>query len=160
MARLNRIWWCNTISFTNKCKLYKPLITSILLCGCETWTLPADSEKRIEAFETKCLLKLLCISYLEHKTNDWVQSKINFLVGTQEPLLATVKRWKLAWFRHVTCHDSLSKNSLQGILEGGQCHGQQRKCWMDNIKEWTSIPAHATTAHKGLLQKRLEEDLS
>ena len=46
MARLNRIWWCNTISFTNKCKLYKPLITSILLCGCETWTLLADSEEK------------------------------------------------------------------------------------------------------------------
>ena len=23
MARLNRIWWCNTISFTSKFKLYK-----------------------------------------------------------------------------------------------------------------------------------------
>ena len=62
--------------------------------------------------------KLLCISYLEHKTNDWVQSKINFLVGLQEPLLSTVKRRKLAWFEYVTCHDSLSKPILQGTLEG------------------------------------------
>ena len=22
----------------------------------------------------------------------------------------------------------------------GQCRGQQRKCWMDNIKHWTSLP--------------------
>ena len=43
------------------------------------------------------------------KTNDWVQSKINFLVGPRESLLATVKRRKLAWFRHVTRHDNLSK---------------------------------------------------
>ena len=35
--------------------------------------------------------------------------KINFLVGPQEPLSATVKRQKLAWFRHVTHHDSLKK---------------------------------------------------
>ena len=55
-----------------------------------------DSEKRIQAFETKCLRKLLRISYLEHKTNDWVQSKINFLVDLQEPLLAAVTRRKLA----------------------------------------------------------------
>ena len=53
---------------------------------------------------------------------------------------AVVKRQKLAWFGYITCHDSLSKNILQGTLEGGQCHGQQRKCWMDNIKEWTSLP--------------------
>ena len=75
-----------------------------------------------------------------HKTNDWVQSKINFLVGLQEPLLATVRRRKLTWFQHVTHHDSLSKTILQGTLEGGQHHGQQRKCWMGNIKQWRSLP--------------------
>ena len=46
--------------------------------------------------------KLLRISYLEHKTNDWVRNKINFLVGPGEPFLATVKRRKLARFGHVT----------------------------------------------------------
>ena len=52
MARLNRIWQCNTINFASKFKLYKPLDTSILFHGCETWTLLDDSEKRIQAFET------------------------------------------------------------------------------------------------------------
>ena len=32
-ARLNRIWQCNTISFKSKFKLYKSLVTSILLYG-------------------------------------------------------------------------------------------------------------------------------
>ena len=68
-----------------------------------------QTPERIQAFKTKCLRKLLRISYLEHKTNDWVRSKINFLVGPQEPLLATDKRRKLAWFGHVTRHDSLSR---------------------------------------------------
>ena len=31
MAGLNRIWRCNTISFTNKFKLYESLVSSILL---------------------------------------------------------------------------------------------------------------------------------
>ena len=83
--------FCNTFSFTNKFKHYKSRVTSILLYGCETWTPLADTEKkRIQAFETKCMRKLLCISYLEHKTNDWVRNKVNFLMGPQEPLLATV----------------------------------------------------------------------
>ena len=42
MARLNRIWQCNTITFTSKFKLYKYLVISILLYGLETWTLLAD----------------------------------------------------------------------------------------------------------------------
>ena len=47
VARLNRIWWCNTISFASK---YKSLVTSSLLYGCEPWTVLAVSEKRIQAF--------------------------------------------------------------------------------------------------------------
>ena len=108
--------------------LYKSLVTSILPYGCETWTLLANSVKSIQACKTKCPRKLLRISYLEHKTNDWVRSKINFLVGPQEPLPATVKRRKLAWFGHVTRHDSLFKTILQGTLDGGQHCGRQRRC--------------------------------
>ena len=72
--------------------------------------------KKIQAFKTKCTRKLLRISCLEYKTNDWVRSKINFLMGPQEPLLATVKRRKLAWFGHITRHDNLCKTILQGSL--------------------------------------------
>ena len=89
---------------------------------------------------SRCLRKLLRIPYMEHKTNDCVGSMISSLVGPQEPLLATVKRRKLAWFGHVTCQNSLSKTIPQGTLEGGRRRGWQRKCWMDNIKEWTSLP--------------------
>ena len=77
-------------------------------------------KKIIQAFETKCLRKHLRMSYLQNKINEWVRSKINFFLGPQEPLLATVKRRKLARFGHVTSVDSLSNTILQGTLEGGQ----------------------------------------
>ena len=70
----------------------------------------ADSVNGIQTFEIKSLRKLLRISYLEHKTNDWVRSKINFFVGPQEPLLVTAKRRKLAWFGHVTRLSGHRKN--------------------------------------------------
>ena len=50
-----------------------------------------------------------------------------------------------------------SPKGVKDTLEGGPHHGQQKKCWMDNIR--VDIPAHARTAHKGLWQKRPEEDL-
>ena len=75
--------------------------------------LTEKKKKKIQAFETKCMRKLLRIFYLEHKTNDWVRRNINFLVGPREPLLATVKKRKLAWFGNVTRHDSLSKISFK-----------------------------------------------
>ena len=92
------------------------------------------------------------------KGHDEDTGKINCLMGPQEPLVATVKRRKFAWFEHVTRHDSLSKPILQGTSERGRRRGRQRKCWMDNIKEWTSLPL-AELLTRALLQKRLEEDL-
>ena len=59
LARLNRSWRCNTNSFASIFKLYKSLVTFILLHGCETKTLLADSNKRMHAFESKCLRKFL-----------------------------------------------------------------------------------------------------
>ena len=102
------------------------------------------------------------ISYLEHKTNDRVRSKINFFVGPQEPLLATVKRRKLAWFGHVTYHDSLSTTILQDTLEGGQRRGWQRKCCMDDIKEWTplTMPELLTRASCRKYWKRISAESS
>ena len=131
----------NTVSCTSKFKLYNSLFTTILSSSLAVKHGPSmlTLKKRIQAFETKCLRKLFRISYLDHKTNDWVQSKINFLVDPQERLLATVKRQKLAWFGHVTRHDNLSKTILQGTMEGGRHHGCHRKCWMDNVKGWTSL---------------------
>ena len=42
MARLHRIWRYKTTSFASKFKLHMSSVTSILLYGCETWTLLAD----------------------------------------------------------------------------------------------------------------------
>ena len=91
-------------------------------------TLLADSEnKMIQAFETKCLKTFLRISYLEHMTNDWVRSKINFLEDSQEPLLATVRRrnWHSLDLSHAMT--ASPKSILQGTLGGGRRRRRQRK---------------------------------
>ena len=72
-------------------------MTSIALCGCESWALLAETEQRIEAFEMKCYRRILNISYRDKKTNDYVRQKIEEvqeLRGKQERLLQVVKRRK------------------------------------------------------------------
>ena len=139
LARLDKIWKSREMWFGTKYKLYKSLVQSIFLYGCESWTLTAETTKRIQAYENKCLRRLLGISWKEHKTNDYVHSQVKDMIGIQESLLSTVKRRKLAWFGHVTRHNNLSKTVLQGTLEGGRKRGRQMKSWMDNIKEWTRM---------------------
>ena len=126
VARLSRIWRCNTISFACKFKLQKSLVTSMLFYGSETWTLLADSEKKDpscgnRAPEGTC-------PHLQFGAQDQRLSKINCPVGPQELPLANVKRRKRAWFGHVTRHNSLSKTILQDTLEDGRRRGRRRKC--------------------------------
>jgi len=140
LARLERIIRSNIISFCTKYHLYKSLVISILLYGCESWTLSAELERRIQAFENKCHRRLLKISYKEHKTNNYVKEEIKKCVGPQEPLLSTIKRRKLMCFGHTTRHNTLAKTILQGTVEGKRRRGRQKKSWVDNIKEWTAQP--------------------
>ncbi|GFR70754.1 retrovirus-related Pol polyprotein LINE-1 [Elysia marginata] len=137
-AKLGKIWK-SSISFKAKHKLFRSLVIAILTYGCETWTLLADTERWIQIFENKCLRKLLRISHKDHVTSESVRELVVTYVGPQEPLLATVKRRKLAWFGHVTRHDSLSKTILQGTVEGKRRRGRQKKARCDNIKEWTGM---------------------
>lgn len=139
MAKLTTIWKSRDISFPTKIKMFRSLVLSILLYGCESWTLTAETTKRLEAFETKCYRCLLGISWADKKTNDFVRNEVNRLAGQQAPLLSLVKGRKLSWFGHITRHNALPKTILQGTLEGGRRRGRQVKCWMDNIKDWTRL---------------------
>lgn len=72
-----------------------------------------ELERQIQAFKTKRFRKVLRISYGEHKTNEVIRYAVSTLVGPQEPLLTTIKRWKLTWFRDVARPDTLLKTVLQ-----------------------------------------------
>ena len=67
------------ISFPANIILYRSLVMSVLLYGCESWTLAADLERWIQAFENKCYIRMFGISYREHKTNDYVWQQISIL---------------------------------------------------------------------------------
>ena len=61
-----------------------------ILYALETWTIPADIERRIQAFEMIRFYKLLCISYRDHITNEEVKARIGNAIGPHEDLLTSV----------------------------------------------------------------------
>ncbi|KAK2184433.1 hypothetical protein NP493_266g02004 [Ridgeia piscesae] len=91
------------------------------------------------AFEHKCYRRPLRISYTEHRTNDFVR-QLTIYAGRQEPFLATVKRWKQAWYGHISRQSSLAKIILQGTVDGKQCRGRPMKSWLDNFKDRMKQP--------------------
>ena len=86
----------------------RSLVTSIFLYACESWTLTAEVQRRIQALEMRCYRKILCISYKDHVTNEEVRANIQKAIGPHEDLLAIVKRRKLQWYGHVSRSSSLA----------------------------------------------------
>ena len=117
----------------------RSLVTCILLCACESWTLTAELQRRIQAIEMRCYRKILHISYKDHVTNEEVHAKIQEAIRPHEDLLMIVKRCKLQWYGHVSGSSGLAQTILQGTVKGGRRQGRQRKRWEDNIREWTCL---------------------
>ena len=114
------------------------LVTSIFLYACESWTLTAELQRRIQAMEMRCYRKILRISYKNHVTNEEVRAKIQQAIGPHEDL-TIVKRRKLQWYGHVSRSSGLAKTILQGTVKGGRRQGGKMKRWEDNIREWTGM---------------------
>ena len=76
LAKLKPIWNDKKISTSTKIRLMRSLVLAIFLYACETWTLTADLEKRIESLETRCFRRVLGISYKDHITNIEVKRRI------------------------------------------------------------------------------------
>ena len=73
------------------------VITSIVVIGCESWTLKKHDKRRISAFKMKCLRQVLRLSWMAKRTNDWVLET----AGVSRSLLVSVKEMKLAYYGHV-----------------------------------------------------------
>ena len=115
------------------------IVTSTFLYVCESWTLTAELQRRIQAIEMRCYHKILIISYKHHVTNEEVRAKIQLAIGSHEDLLTMVKRRKLQWYGHVSRSSGLAKTILQGTVKGGRRQDRQRKRWEDNIRAWTGL---------------------
>ena len=143
LTKLKPIWRDNNISLGSKVKLMRSLVISIFLYACESWTLTAELEKRMQAFEMRCYRRLLNISYKDHVTNEEVRRKIQAAIGEYDELLTLVNKRKLRWFGHVSRSSSLAKTILQGTVKGKRKRGRQKKRWED--KEWTGMDFASST---------------
>ena len=114
------LWKDKNIALSSKIRLMRSLVISIFLYACETWTLTAELEKKIQTTEMRCFRRLLGISYRDHVTNEKVGNRIRQAIGPYEDLLTTAKKRKLRWYGHKTRSTGLAQMILQGTVQGGR----------------------------------------
>ena len=99
LTRLKPVWNNRSISLSSEIQLMSSLGTPIFLYACESWTLTAELQRRIQAMEMRSCHK-------DHVTNEEVRAKIQraiWAICSHEDLLIIVKRYKLKWYGHVSC---------------------------------------------------------
>ena len=54
LTRMKSVWNDRSISLSSKIHLMRYLVTSIFLYVCESWTLTAELQRRIQTMEMRC----------------------------------------------------------------------------------------------------------
>ena len=119
LRRLKPVWNDRSISLSSKIRLMRSLVTSIFLNACESWSLTAEVQRRIQAMEMRCYHKILHISYKDCVTNKEVRAKIQQAIEPHEDLII-VKRRKLKWYGQFSRSSGLAKTIFQGTIKMGK----------------------------------------
>ena len=97
-----------SISLSSKTRVMYSLITAIFLYACESMTITAEPQIRIQAMKRRYYRKLLRISYKDQVNSKEVRAKIQQAIGPHEDLPDVVKRRKLKWYEHVSRSSGLA----------------------------------------------------
>ena len=158
MATLNRILRCNTASFTSKFKFNNSLVTSILFCGCETWTLLAHSQEKDSGYRNLAHEETSPYLQLGAQDQRLGVEQDRLPCGSAGTSSGNCQETETCMVRACHMPQQHLQNHPSGHL-GGLATPWSAEEMLDGQHQRVDIPAHARAAHTGLRQKRLEEDL-
>ena len=120
-----------------KIKIYRTIILSVVLYGCETWSLTLREECRLRAFENWVLRRVFGPKR-DEVTGEWKKLH-NEELSDLYPLpniVRVVKSRRMRWAGHVACIGEWRgvHRVLVGKPEGKRPLGRPRRRWKDNIK--------------------------
>ena len=128
----DRVWSQHGIKLLTKIKVFKAVVLSNLLYGCETWTCYRRHIKELDKFHLRHLRSILGIKWQDKVTNIEVLERCQ-CTGI-EVMIATAQ---LRWTGHIArmSDTRLPKQLLYGELSSGKrSQGGQRKRFKDSLK--------------------------
>ena len=76
--KLKSIFTNRNITYKTNVKTLKAYVLSVLLYGCECWTLNKDTERKLEADEMWYLRRMMKISWTERKSNEDIKETVQY----------------------------------------------------------------------------------
>src|SRR5574337_567888 len=113
MTNLDSIFKSRDITLPTKVCLVKAMVFSVVMNGCESWTVKKAECRRIDAFELWCWRRLLTVPWTSRRSNQSILKEISPGISLEGMML----KLKLQYFSHLMrIVDSLEKTlMLRGI---------------------------------------------
>ena len=119
MTNLDSIFKSRDITLPTKVRLVKAMIFSVVMYGCESWTVK-KAEHRIDAFELWCWRRLLRVPWTARRYNQSILKEISPGCSLEEMML----KLKLQYSGHLTQRiNSLEKTLMLGGIGGRRRRG-------------------------------------
>ena len=132
MTKLDSILKSINIILPTKVRLVKAMVFSVVMYGCESWTVKKAECQRIDAFELWCLRRLLRVPWTARRSNQSILKEIS----PEYSLEGLMLKLKLQFFGHLMQRtDSFEKTLMLGKIEGGRRRGRQRMRWLDGFTD-------------------------
>ena len=122
MTNLDSVLKSRDTTLPTKVHVVKALVFSVVMYGCESWTIKKAERQRTHAFELWCWRRLLRVPW-RARSNQSILREIN-----PEYLLERLMlKLKLQYFGHLMqTDDSLEKSLMLRKIEGKRRRGYQR----------------------------------
>ena len=117
MTNLGSILKSRDITLPTKVHLVKAMVFSVVMYGCESWTIKKAECRRTDAFELWRWRRLLRVPWTARKSNESTLKKISPNYSLEGLML----KLKFQYFGHLMRRtDSLEKTLKLGKIEGGR----------------------------------------
>ena len=125
------------ITLPTKVRLIKAMVLSVVMYGCQNWTVKKAECRRIDAFELWCWISLLRVPWTARRPNQSILKEISpgiFLEGMMLKL-------KLQYFGHLMRRvDSLERLwCLEGLGAGEEGDNRGWDGWTASLTRWTWV---------------------
>ena len=132
MTNLDSILKSRDITLPTKICLVKAMVFSVVVYGCESWTIKKAEPQRTDASELWCWRRLLRVPWTARRSKQSILKKISI----EYSLKGLMLKLKIRYFGHLMRTDnSLEKSPMLGKIEGRGRRGCQRMRWLDGITD-------------------------
>ena len=132
LTNLDSILKSRDITLPSKVCLVKAMVFSVVMYGCESWTIKKAECQRIDAFELWCWRRLLRVPWTARRSNQSILKEIS----PEYSLEGLMLKLKVQYFGHLMWRtDPFEKTLMLRKIEGVKKRGQQRMRWLDGITD-------------------------